>query len=66
MVRTGGFHPPNRGSIPRSATKENASLTSGAFSLVDREDESFRPSIVCFRAERRKRRGSVSSERETP
>ena len=34
MVRTGGSHPPNRGSIPRSATKKFQSTRKGVFDLV--------------------------------
>ena len=34
MVRTPGFHPGNRGSIPRSATSETSITRKGVFDLV--------------------------------
>ena len=34
MVRISGFHPLNRGSIPRGATKEFQSTRKGVFDLV--------------------------------
>jgi hypothetical protein len=34
MVRTGGSHPPNPGSIPGSATKKSQSTRKGVFDLV--------------------------------
>ncbi len=46
MVRTGGSHPPNRGSIPRSATKQKYSIFDGVFLFVPSEVEGHTTEII--------------------
>ena len=59
MVRTAGFHPVNRGSIPRSGTKKLKILSMGIFNFMLRKIEQGKGSGK----PRFSRGGSIETER---